>query len=286
MVKQKNQQIIKLLLKEMEMKLINFLLIFLTLTMLIGYTTASSFGRGEPFVADGLVSFWTFDKEDISGKTVKDIWGKNDGTMVGAPEIVDGKIDQALSFNGTSDMVEVPGNDDLTQIGTDSVTAEAWINVEKPCYGVINGRPFWILHWTGCGGLPMGMRFYIGAGGWKSVTSKSTVKEGWHHWVGVYDGKELKVYLDGKEDASVGSGGKLASTGDGNPDWLTFGKDYHTTVNNDRWNKVIIDEVRVYSRALTDTEVLQNFQAEKNELAVNPNGKLTTSWGTIKCALD
>jgi len=114
--------------------------------MLIDYTAAPSFGRGEPFVTDGLVSFWTFDKEDISGKTVNDIWGDNDGTMVGKPELVDGKIDQALSFNGTSDMVEVPGNDDLTQIGTDSVTAEAWIDVKKPCHGVINGRPFWILH--------------------------------------------------------------------------------------------------------------------------------------------
>ena len=44
------------------MKTINlFLLLLLTLAMLIGYTTALSFGRGEPFVADGLVSFWTFE---------------------------------------------------------------------------------------------------------------------------------------------------------------------------------------------------------------------------------
>jgi beta-galactosidase len=264
------------------MKTINLFLLLLTLTMLISYTTALSFGRGEPFVSDGLVSFWTFDEEDIDGKNVKDIWGGNDGTMVGEPEIVDGKIDQALSFNGTTDMVEVPGNDDLTQIGADSVTAEAWINVENPCHGVINGRPFWILHWTGCAGLPVGMRFYIGVGGWQSVTSTSTVKEGWHHWAGTYDGKDLKVYLDGKEDGSVASGGKLASTGDGTPDWLTFGKDYHTTVNNDRWNKVIIDEVRVYSRALTEAEVEQNFLAESNTLAVNAAGKLTVSWGKIK----
>ena len=261
------------------MKSVKFLLIFLTLTMLIGYSTAS---RGEPFVVDGLVSFWTFDEEDISDETVKDIWGNNDGNMVGDPQIVDGKIDKALSFNGTSDMVEVPGNDDLTQIGTDSVTAEAWINVEKPCHGVINGRPFWILHWSGCADLPVGMIFYTGSGGWRSVSSTTTVKEGWHHWVGVYDGKDMKIYLDGQEDASAGSAGKLASTGDGTPDWLTFGKDYHTTVNNDRWNKVIIDEVRVYNRALTNEEVEQNFQAETNSLGVNPGSKLTISWGAIK----
>jgi len=257
-----------------------FLLLSLIITLLIGYTTAEA--RGEEFVTDGLVSFWTFDKADIEGETVKDVFGENDGTIVGDPEIVDGQIDDALSFDGVDDMVEVPGNDDLTQIGTESVTAEAWIDVKAPCHGVINGRPFWILHWTGCAGVPVGMRFYIGAGGWKSVASNGTVEEGWHHWVGVYDGKELKVYLDGKEDGSASVGGKLASTGDGSPDWLTFGKDYHTTVNNDRWNEVIIDEVRIYERALTAAEVQKNFEVKSNKAAVNPAGKLSTRWAKIK----
>ena len=265
------------------MKTINFLLLlFLTSAMLIGYTATFNFVCGEPFVTKGLISFWTFDKEDISGKTVKDIWGENDGTMVGDPQIVDGKIDQALSFNGTSDLVEVPINDDLSRNGSDSVTVEAWIDVQKPCHGVICGRDYWILHWGGCAGLPVTMIFYVGVGGWKSVTSKATVKEGWHHWVGVYDGKELKIYFDGKEDNSIALAGKIAGTGDGHANFIVFGKDYHTTVNNDRWNQVIIDEVRIYDRGLTDAEVEQNFQVESNSLAVNPTGKLATSWGQIK----
>jgi hypothetical protein len=266
-----------------KMKTINFfLLLFLTSAMLIGYTTAFSFGVGEPFVAKGLISFWTFDKEDISGKKVKDIWGKNDGNMVGSPQIVDGKIDQALSFNGTSDLVEVPINDAITRIGSDSVTVEAWIDVQKPCYGVICGRDYWIIHWNVCGSLPAAMTFYVGSGGWKSVTSITTVKEGWHHWVGVYNGKELKVYLDGKKDNSIALAGKIVGTGDGHANFIVFGKDYHTTVNNDRWNKVIIDEVRIYDRGLTDAEIEQNFQVESNKLAVNSAGKLTTTWGKVR----
>ena len=33
-------------------------------------------------VTDGLVSYWTFDSADIKDKTVKDVWGDNDGTII------------------------------------------------------------------------------------------------------------------------------------------------------------------------------------------------------------
>ena len=42
-------------------------------------------------VTDGLVSYWTFDQDDIAGNNVKDVWGNNSGTIVGDPEIVEGK---------------------------------------------------------------------------------------------------------------------------------------------------------------------------------------------------
>ncbi len=41
-------------------------------------------------VTDGLVSYWTFDKQDISNNTVKDVWGENSGTIVGNPTVVSG----------------------------------------------------------------------------------------------------------------------------------------------------------------------------------------------------
>ena len=30
----------------------------------------------ETVVTDGLVSYWTFDRQDIAGGTVKDVWGE------------------------------------------------------------------------------------------------------------------------------------------------------------------------------------------------------------------
>ena len=51
-------------------------------------------------VTEGLVSYWTFDKTDIDGDTVKDVFGENDGTMKGDPKVVEGKVSQALEFDG------------------------------------------------------------------------------------------------------------------------------------------------------------------------------------------
>ena len=46
--------------------------------------------------------------------------------------------------------------------------------------------------------------------------------------------------------------------------------------------KGIIDEVGIYSRALDEDEVKQNFEARNSDLAVNPAGKLGAFWGKIK----
>ena len=51
-------------------------------------------------VSEGLVSYWSFDQETVVGRTVKDVWGKNDGTSEGNPKIVAGKVGDALEFDG------------------------------------------------------------------------------------------------------------------------------------------------------------------------------------------
>ena len=44
----------------------------------------------------------------------------------------------------------------------------------------------------------------------------------------------------------------------------------------------MIDEVRLYNRALSEKEILNNLEAEG--LAVEPAGKLSLTWGQIKGA--
>ena len=99
-------------------------LIFL-LTFTLTITMFSHNGNTEP-VTDGLVSYWTFDQQDIDGKRAKDVWGKNNGTIVGNPKRVAGRVKGALEFDGSNDYVNLTNLGDFgNQLG--SFTFEAWI---------------------------------------------------------------------------------------------------------------------------------------------------------------
>ena len=62
------------------------LLVLMFITILAWYATVAE----AAVVTDGLVSYWTFDESTIQGDTVEDIFGDNDGTVMGAPEMVEG----------------------------------------------------------------------------------------------------------------------------------------------------------------------------------------------------
>ena len=102
--------------------LMNVLILLVVIVGLSGITDA------EDIVTDGLVSYWTFDREDIIGNTVKDVWGENNATIVGTPTIVNGQLKEAIKFDGIKDYVN------LTTLGDfgaklDFSTVEVWIIV-------------------------------------------------------------------------------------------------------------------------------------------------------------
>ena len=77
------------------------------------------------FVDSGLVSYWPLDRASIKGKTVEDVWGKNDGTIAGNPQIVAGKIHEAMKFDAkNNDYVEC-GNDKSLDLA-EEITIEVW----------------------------------------------------------------------------------------------------------------------------------------------------------------
>ena len=104
-------------------KLIYFLTSVLTVAMFC-YN-----GWAELIVTDGLVSYWTFDRHQVIGGTVKDVWGENDGTIVGNPKVVSGHVREALEFDGPRDYVNLTNLGDFgTQRG--EATFEAWVKTD------------------------------------------------------------------------------------------------------------------------------------------------------------
>lgn len=103
--------------------LMNVLMLLVVIVGVCGITDA------ENIVTDGLVSYWTFDREDIIDNTVKDVWGENNAIIVGTPTIVNGHLKDALKFDGIKDYVN------LTTLGNfgaklDFFTVEVWIKTD------------------------------------------------------------------------------------------------------------------------------------------------------------
>lgn len=220
-------------------------------------------------VKEGLVSYWSFNKADIEGETVNDLMGNNDGIIVGKPQTVEGKVGEALELNGSSDYIEAPDNKSLQL--WESYTLEAWIYqkesrssriIDKITAGTADGphldtHPGTVLR--SCAGA--------------CVSSKTNYSlDEWHHVVMTFDKGDVKFYLDASPDGE----GTAPSPLSGNALPLRIGAD------SDGQNLFlgVIDEVRVYNRALSEYEVNLNFVAKG--LAVESSKKLATIWGEIK----
>ncbi len=274
------------------------LLFFITLTVCI-VVVSLDVSAGN-VVTDGLVSYWTFDDKDIAGNTVNDVWGKNNGTIIGDPKVVAGKVGDALEFDGTDDYVDLTN---LGNFGSDvgSSAFEAWVKTDfKQDWTTL----FKVLD-VGCSmawaidvnrsakaGFPLAqdvVHYYVRQ---KAVAGcidiaveiEFALSDGnWHHIVyAIEDAGEHKVsiYMDGEpQEIIVGKESKLDN-------FIPFVQPVYIGAANNRGNVErhfpgLIDEVRIYDRPLTADEVVNNFES-KVGLSVEPANKLSIMWGTLK----
>ena len=57
---------------------------------------------------EGLISYWSFDSNTVTGNTVEDVFGNNDGTFAGDPQVSnDGKINEAIELDGAGDYISI-----------------------------------------------------------------------------------------------------------------------------------------------------------------------------------
>ncbi|MFH0923908.1 MAG: LamG domain-containing protein, partial [Candidatus Falkowbacteria bacterium] len=86
----------------------------------------------------------------------------------------------------------------------------------------------------------------------------------WHHIVGSYDGTSMKIYIDGNlEDTNTDFSGNLP-TNDGN---VRIGADYQPTPDN--FFSGLIDEARIYNRALSADEIGELYRVGARRFQAN-----------------
>ena len=215
---------------------------------------------------DGLVAYYALENDvlDSSGNG-------NDGTIVGAPIFVDGPEDygMAMEFDGES-YVDV-GNDASLDI-TGPISMGIWIrpSADDP---EGNGTEAAVMAKADSAGSPswswqvrygwnspqpyMAFTFNTSPRAWAYV-GKNLERDEWAHIACSHDGTTLKCYLNGEETDSTPMG---AITSSPTP----------VLIGSDGWRSDwigAIDEVVIYDRALSESEVM--YLAGKRATPVDP----------------
>ncbi len=195
-----------------------------------------------------LVAHWQFEgnANDSSGNGLH-------GTLMGSPTFVAGKVGQAINLRGVNDYVEITGYKGI--LGPKAVTVTAWINTTSTETGTIVG-------WgPSVDGQRFGfrvnenrLRMEISGG---NVQGDSNVNDGgWHH-VAVTVKENVTIsypdvilYVDGIDDTRPSTDTEAFN--------LTADQDVRIgsrPASNDRFFMGLIDDVRIYDRALTQEEI-------------------------------
>ncbi len=245
--------------------------------------TVSNTGSPPPL---GLVAAYGFD--ETGGTVAGDASGNgNTGTVSGAAWATGGRYGGALSFDGVNDWVTVAGAASL-DLPT-GMTLEAWVRpVALGGWRTVllkeqTGFYTYALYADTGGGAPSGNAV---AGG-EDVDVRATVPlplNAWTHLAATYDGAAVRLFVNGTEAAQLPAGGTIASGGGplhigGNAIWP-------------EWFQGLIDEVRVYNRALSAAEIQSDITRPVTSTDSQPPsppgtlsatgglGSVSLTWGT------
>ncbi|MFZ1719720.1 MAG: LamG domain-containing protein [Candidatus Moraniibacteriota bacterium] len=222
-------------------------------------------------VDTSLKGYWSFDGSatnwtSSSAGTVSDLSGSgNTGTqtnMSQSTSVIRGKLGQALDFDGTDDYTTTPDSSTLDITDSTNFTLTGWFNrdtftTDDTIIGKSNGQA----------SSDTGYNAYIddstdkltivgndGTDQYKMESVSTFTATDWHHFALVWDDSSsanTKLYIDGVSEAATTTGtfanvNSLANA-------LTFRIGAESDNGNPFDGK--IDEVRIYNRALSATEV-------------------------------
>jgi hypothetical protein len=227
------------------------------------------------------VGMWLFNEG--KGNVVKDSNGKSqDGKIINA-EWVDGKAGKALKFNGKDSSVEIPDSPNLNPVKAMSMGCWVYLTGNAGQHRDIISKD----------GENAERQYLITASDVNKfrahIWSADNVAnyfdgkiaaelEKWYHIFQTYDGKVLRLYVNGKEDGTV-----------------NFSKDIIVTKQPVRiggganvgaagyYTPGIIDEVVIFNVALEQADIQSIMdKGLSGVLAVSPAGKLAFEWAKIK----
>ena len=197
----------------------------------------------------GLVAGYAF--QEAGGSSATDASGfGNDGSLSGATRTTSGKYGSALLFDGVDDLVVIPDSNSLDL--TLGMTLEAWVYpsaVMSYWRSILHKQvDAYFLHANSTANRPMVGGIFGGSCCTILQGTSALPANQWTHLAGTYDGATLRLYVNGVQQASQARTGSLEVNGfpvhlGGN----TYAPSEHFSGR--------IDEVRIYNRALSVSEI-------------------------------
>jgi hypothetical protein len=209
-----------------------------------------------------LVGYWPLDKD------VKDYSGnKNDATALNAIPAV-GKVGGGYQVTGSGCLL-IPYSPSLGMVGGDTLTAMAWVNYAGACPGagqdhaiVLNLESSYELG-IACGSNIFQDAIQPLAFNWVWEGTPTIGVNTWQHVALVWDGANVLHYVNGQPSDTRPLTGQLAYTGSG----LGLGcRNVLVDAGSAGLNSFfegVLDEVAIYRRALSATEIQTYFNATK-----------------------
>ena len=228
---------------------------------------------------DGLVAYWAFN--EASGATATDASGNgHDGTLLGAPKRTAGYFGGALAFDGADDKVVVPYHRALNPetfsicFWVNVAPGSTWYRTPVSCRDVENdltsGYNFYVIpdnrwqFWIGTGNP----EWHAVTGPWRAVTGPEVRFGEWEHITGVYADGSWKFYVNGELSGQAYEPTLRLNVNTRQE--LLIGAGANEEATHNFYFEGMIDEVRVYNRALDVAEVALVMETEVAGLPVGP----------------
>lgn len=218
------------------------------------WNNPQAFGNAE---LAGLVGWWMFDETE--GGTAADSSGNNhNGTLIGNAKWAQGKIGGAVELDGKGAFVQI-ADKSAFDIGG-QVTIACWANIRSvPAeYTAIitKGDGSWRLSTA-----QQQRKFHCSVNNYSNIVldgSTEVAANEWHHVAMVYDGSEVRIYVDGKLDAAKLWKGGIARN------------DFDVLIGENAEQKGrsfdgLIDDVRIYNYALKENDIMTLYNESSKQ---------------------
>ena len=265
-----------------------FCSVVLVLSLMTGMTNVAAQSCTNP--PANMVGWWTGDGNAV------DLAGPNNGKLINGATFATGYVGKAFALNGSTQYVDVK-NASRINVSASDFTVDAWVDFNslgEPDQSLVdkmnsNGtnsdgwrliyqgdyRQFWF-----CLGGGSGVNGCVEGSSTTVYSSTNPQAQVWYHVTGVKTSSQISIYVNGTLENTT----SLGSFTDTNSTDLLFGT---TVITNGKtaWLNGLVDEVELFNRALSATEIAAIYNAGhtgkcKVEVALTP-GKLTFASQTV-----